>query len=52
MSASQPATRAEFKAWCLRRLGYPAIDVNVCDEQLDDLIDEAVVSLSRISLRR
>jgi hypothetical protein len=42
MSASQPATRAEFKAWCLRRLGYPAIDINVCDEQLDDLIDEAV----------
>lgn len=42
MSASQPATRAEFKAWCLRRLGYPAVDVNVCDEQLEDLIDEAV----------
>jgi hypothetical protein len=42
MSASQPETRAEFKAWCLRRLGYPAIDVNVCDEQLEDLIDEAV----------
>jgi uncharacterized protein YggL (DUF469 family) len=42
MSASQPATRAEFKAWCLRRLGYPAVDVNVCDEQLDDLIDEAI----------
>lgn len=42
MSTSQPATRAEFKAWCLRRLGYPAVDVNVCDEQLEDLIDEAV----------
>jgi hypothetical protein len=42
MSASQPATRAEFKAWCLRRLGYPAIDINVCDEQLEDLIDEAI----------
>ena len=42
MSATQPATRAEFKAWCLRRLGYPAIDINVCDEQLEDLVDEAV----------
>jgi hypothetical protein len=42
MSASQPATREEFKAWCLRRLGYPAIDINVCDEQLEDLIDEAI----------
>lgn len=42
MSSTKPATRAEFKAWCLRRLGYPAIDVNVCDEQLEDLIDKAL----------
>lgn len=42
MSATKPATRAELKAYCLRRLGYPAIDINVCDEQLDDLIDKAL----------
>ena len=42
MSATQPATRAELKAFCLRRLGFPAIDINVCDEQLEDLIDEAI----------
>ena len=42
MSASKPATRAELKAYALRRLGYPAVDVNVCDEQLEDLLDEAI----------
>ena len=42
MSPSKPATRTEFKNYCLRRLGYPAIDINVCDEQLDDLIDRAI----------
>jgi len=42
MSATQPASKAELKAYALRRLGYPAIDINVCDEQLDDLIAEAI----------
>lgn len=42
MSTSKPATFAELKAYALRRLGYPAIDINVCDEQLDDLIYEAL----------
>lgn len=42
MSSTRPATKAELKAYALRRLGYPAIDINVCDEQLDDLIEEAI----------
>lgn len=42
MSTSRPASKAELKAYALRRLGYPAIDINVCDEQLDDLIEEAI----------
>lgn len=42
MSATKPASATELKNYCLRRLGYPAIDINVCDEQLDDLIDEAI----------
>lgn len=42
MSATKPETKAELKAYCLRRLGYPAIDINVCDEQLDDLVEEAI----------
>lgn len=42
MSATRPATKAELKLYALRRLGYPAIDINVCDEQLDDLIEEGI----------
>jgi len=37
-----PATRADFKANCLRRLGAPVIEVNVDDDQIDDRIDEAL----------
>ena len=37
-----PPTKTELKNYALRRLGFPAIDINVCDEQLDDLIEEAV----------
>lgn len=42
MSATRPASKSELKMYALRRLGYPAIDINVCDEQLDDLIEEAI----------
>lgn len=42
MSTTRPASKAELKAYALRRLGYPAVDINVCDEQLDDLIEEAI----------
>jgi hypothetical protein len=42
MSATRPASKTELKNYALRRLGFPAIDINVCDEQLDDLIEEAV----------
>lgn len=42
MSATRPASKTELKNYALRRLGYPAIDINVCDEQLDDLIEEAI----------
>jgi len=37
-----PATREQFKSYCLRRLGEPVIDVNVDDEQVEDRIDEAL----------
>ena len=39
---STPATREEFKAFCLRRLGQPVIQVNVEDNQVEDRIDEAI----------
>ena len=38
-----PATRDQFKNYCLRRLGSPVIDINVDDEQVEDRIDEAVL---------
>lgn len=37
-----PTTRSTFKDYCLRRLGYPVIDINVDEEQLQDRIDDAL----------
>ncbi len=37
-----PTTRKLFKDYCLRRLGYPVIDINVDDGQVDDRIDDAL----------
>lgn len=39
MSSTKPETRKEFKEYCLRRLGYPVIQINVDDKQVEDLID-------------
>ena len=39
---AQPTSRATFKDYCLRQLGAPVLEVNVADEQVDDLIDDAV----------
>lgn len=37
-----PTTKAEFKEFCLRKLGKPVIEINVDDDQVDDRIDEAI----------
>lgn len=37
-----PTNKAEFKAYCLRKLGAPVIEINVDDDQVDDRIDEAL----------
>ena len=37
-----PTTRATFKDYCLRNLGFGVIDINVSDAQVDDRIDEAL----------
>ena len=39
---AKPTTRATFKTYCLRELGFPVIDINVDDDQLEDRIDEAL----------
>jgi hypothetical protein len=35
-------TRQEFKDYCLRRLGWPVIDINVDDDQVEDRINDAL----------
>ena len=37
-----PNSKTTLKSWCKRRLGYPVVDVNVDDDQIDDRIDEAL----------
>lgn len=39
---AQPSTRAEFTDYCLRKLGAPVLEINVDDDQVDDLIDDAI----------
>lgn len=39
---ANPTTRAQFKEYCLRKLGKPVIEINVDDDQVDDRIDEAL----------
>lgn len=39
---AKPTTRAEFKEYCLRRLGKPVINIDVDDTQVDDCVDEAL----------
>jgi len=39
---AKPTTRKLFKEYCLRRLGWPVIDINVDDDQVEDRIDDAL----------
>lgn len=39
---STPASREQLKDWCLRQLGFPVIEINVDDDQVEDRIDEAL----------
>ena len=39
---AQPSSRTELKDYCLRKLGFPVIDINVDDDQLEDRIDDAL----------
>lgn len=39
---ANPATRDEFKAYCLRKLGDGVVQINVSDEQVEDRIDESL----------
>lgn len=37
-----PSSRTELKNYCLRKLGFPVIDINVDEDQLEDRIDDAL----------
>ena len=39
---AQPASRSDLINYCKRQLGAPVLEVNVADEQIDDLIDDAL----------
>jgi hypothetical protein len=39
---ANPRTRQQFKEYCLRRLGWPVIDINVDEDQVEDRIDDAL----------
>lgn len=39
---AKPQNRSELIDYCLRRLGFPVIEINVAEEQLEDRIDEAL----------
>jgi hypothetical protein len=41
MSQTTPANREELKDFCLRQLGYPVIQINVDDEQVNDAVQLA-----------
>ena len=39
---AQPSTRQELIDYCLRQLGAPVVEINVAEEQIQDLVDDAV----------
>jgi len=39
---AQPSSRSELINYCKRQLGAPVLEINVADEQIEDLVDDAV----------
>jgi hypothetical protein len=39
---AKPASRQQLIDYCLRRLGAPVLEINVDDDQVDDLVDDAL----------
>jgi hypothetical protein len=38
----RPRTRTQFKDYCLRRLGFPVIQINVDEDQVEERIEDAL----------
>ena len=39
---AQPASRTDLINYCKRQLGAPVLEINVADEQVEDLVDDAL----------
>lgn len=39
---AQPSSRQELIDYCLRKLGAPVLEINVAEEQIEDLVDDAL----------
>ena len=39
---AQPASRSDLINYCKRQLGAPVLEINVADEQIEDLVDDAI----------
>ncbi len=38
----KPSSREELVDYCLRKLGYPVLEINLDDDQIDDCVDDAL----------
>ena len=39
---AKPSTRQELAEYGKRKLGAPVLEINVADEQIEDLLDDAI----------
>ena len=39
---ANPASRQELVDYAKRQLGYPVLEINIADEQIEDLMDDAI----------
>ena len=39
---ARPSSRQELIDYCLRKLGFPVLEINVDDDQIEDLVDDAI----------
>jgi hypothetical protein len=39
---AQPSSRRQLIEYCLRKLGAPVLEINVAEEQIEDLVDDAI----------
>ena len=39
---AKPASRTQLVDYCLRKLGAPVLEINIDDDQIDDLVDDAI----------